>query len=252
MSGLLSKGTLVIHAITIAMLLVLAGLGVADDRRLADGDPLKERWYDLWNRLEERGAAGDHERVYHLLVTRYSEVHRAYHNLAHVKHALEEFDQVRRLAKDEVAVEFALWCHDAVYDIGSRTNEEESARFAGEAALEFGLSEEWAEDVAGLILATRHDALSDDADAQLVVDIDLSILGQSWDRFDVYEEEIRSEYAPVIEQRGVAGFNAGRAAILKRFLARPAIYATDYFHRKYDTQARENLRRSIERLEATP
>lgn len=210
---------------------------------------LQGRWLDLWGRLQQHGAEGDYEKVYRELVARYCESHRAYHNLAHVEHALDELDEVRDLAKDPDAVELALWFHDLVYDIGAGNNEEESARLARKAVVEFGLTEGLADRVSGLILATRHNATPLDSDAQLVVDIDLSILGQPPGRFDAYEEEIRSEYAPVIEERGAAGFNAGRARILRRFLTRPAIYSTDYFRRKYEESARANLRRSIERLE---
>jgi predicted metal-dependent HD superfamily phosphohydrolase len=219
--------------------------------RAADSSSLQIRWSELWSRLEQQGATGDHEKVYRALATRYSEPHRAYHTLKHVAHALEEFDQVRELAEDPLAVEFALWCHDVIYEIGVGGNEEASARFAVDSAASLGLSEDWAERVADLILATRHNASPEGADAQLVVDIDLSILGQTWEHFDAYEEEVRFEYAPVIEERGVDRFNSGRAAILKRFLDRSAIYATDYFRQKYEEQARANLLRSIERLEVT-
>ena len=160
---------------------------------------------------------------------------------------------MRELAKDPDAVELALWFHDVVYDIGARnnqeSNEEESARLAREEAVELGLTAEWAERVSQLVLATRHVAVPLEADAQLVVDIDLSILGQSRERFDAYEEEIRIEYAPVIEAQGTARFDTGRARILKGFLARPAIYTTAHFRQKYEQRARANLKRSIERLE---
>lgn len=212
-------------------------------------DSLQQRWLALWERLRLVGAAGEHERVYRELAARYCESHRAYHTLAHIRHTLDELDAARDLAQDPDAVEFALWFHDVVYDIGAGDNEEESARIAREAALAFGLSETWADRVSDLILATRHAATPVEADAQLMVDIDLSILGQPWQRFDAYEEEIRTEYAPVIEERGAARFNAGRAGILRRFLARPTIYSTDYFQEKYEESARANLQRSIERLE---
>ena len=83
-----------------------------------------------------------------------------------------------------------------------------------------------------------------------MIDIDLSILGQPPDRFDAYETEIRTEYAPVIEERGTAAFNSGRAGILRRFLDRPAIYSTEHFRARYERAARANLQRSIERLES--
>lgn len=211
--------------------------------------PLEQRWDSLWEKLEKRGAHGEPERVYRELTARYCEPHRAYHTLLHVQHVLDELDAVRELAEDPDAVEFALWFHDVVYDIGAGNNEEESARIAREAALGFALPEDWTNRVSDLILATRHAATPVEVDAQLVVDIDLSILGQPWERFDAYEKEVLAEYAPVIEERGAARFNAGRAAILKRFLERPQIYSTHHFQVKYEEPARENLRRSIARLE---
>lgn len=212
---------------------------------------IPSRWSDLWNRLEKRGANGDQEKVYRALTARYTEPHRAYHNLNHIEHALNELDRVRELAQDPIAVEFALWFHDVIYNIGARNNEEKSARFAKDAILEFGLDEKWAQRVSKLILATRHETPPTDLDARLVVDIDISILGQSRERFDAYERAIRHEYAPVIKSRGIARFNSGRATILRRFLGRPMIYSTDYFKQVYEEQARANLRHSIERLEGT-
>jgi predicted metal-dependent HD superfamily phosphohydrolase len=210
---------------------------------------LEQRWLELCSRLQQQGASGDHEAIYRTLVARYCEPHRAYHTLAHVEHALRELDGVRDLAEDPVAVELALWFHDVVYDIGASNNEEESARLAREAATNLGLTATRVDRVSQLILATRHDSPPTDADSRLVVDIDLAILGQPAERFDAYEEAIRKEYAPVIEQRGAAQFDAGRARILRRFLSRPTIYSTEYFRHKYEDAARANLRRSIERLE---
>lgn len=209
---------------------------------------LKERWLNLWTKLQQPGVASDPEKVYRRLTARYCEPHRAYHTLAHVAHSLDELDEVRELAKDPNAVEFALWFHDVVYDIGSANNEVESARFAQEAVQALGLAQEWANRVSDLILVTKHGTEPPEGDEQLVVDIDLSILGQPIERFDAYEDEIRIEYSSLIEERGLERFNAGRASILKRFLDRPAIYSTGYFRLKYEEPARANLRRSIEQL----
>ena len=87
----------------------------------------------------------------------------------------------------------------------------------------------------------------EDADAALLVDVDLSILGQSGDRFDQYEEQIRREYDWVEAK----AFSAGRSAILKSFLQRPFIYSTEFFRKKYEKPARENLVRSIDRLQGS-
>ena len=43
-------------------------------------------------------------------------------------------------------------------------------------------------------------------------------------------------------------FRAGRARILRGFLARPSVYSTPHFRNRYEQPARANLLRSLERL----
>ena len=97
--------------------------------------------------------------------------------------------------------------------------------------------------VGRLILATKNHEASLHADAALLVDVDLSILGKPPEQFWEYERQIREEYAWV--EKSV--FAAKRAEILRRFLARERIYQTDIFHR-IEAQARANLRASVQRL----
>jgi predicted metal-dependent HD superfamily phosphohydrolase len=161
--------------------------------------------------------------------------------MTHIAHCLEEFDGARDLAADPVAVELALWTHDAVYDPRAKDNEARSADLARGVAAAMGLSRERGERVAGLILVSTHQRLADDPDAQLFADIDLSILGRPSAVFAEYERQVRVEYAWVPEPL----FRAARSAILKSFLDRPAIYATPHFRRKYEAMARLNLSVSV-------
>ena len=140
------------------------------------------------------------------------------------------------LARDPEAVELAIWFHDAVHDPMARDNEEQSAALARRAGM--------GKHVEDLILATRHDRVPVGRDERILVDVDLSILGQPESRYDEYEERIRIEYRAVPEAR----FNAGRAAILRSFLERSWIYATDSFRERYEERARRNLGRSLQRL----
>ena len=199
---------------------------------------LQERWLDLWKRL---GAHGDPEPAYAELRRRYSEPHRAYHTLDHIRECLEEFDAAWGLARDPVAVLAAIWYHDAIYDTQATDNEERSAKLAREAAAAAGRPEEFQDRVEALILASRHRGSPAPGDAQLFVDIDLSILGQRRERFDRYEEQIRYEYA------WVPGpiFRSKRRAILQSFLDRPLLYSTPFFQNRYEARARENLKRSL-------
>ena len=93
-------------------------------------------------------------------------------------------------------------------------------------------------------MATCHDAVPSGIDQQILLDVDLSILGEKPERFDEYEKQIREEYSWV---PGVV-FRAKRRSILKGFLKRPAIYSTTKFVGAYEAQARENLNRSIRTL----
>jgi predicted metal-dependent HD superfamily phosphohydrolase len=98
--------------------------------------------------------------------------------------------------------------------------------------------------VSALILATKHDVIPSDKDQQILVDVDLAILGQPTAIFLEYENNIRKEYSWVLEK----DFREGRAKVLKRFLDRSHIYSTSVFQAKYEDKARANLKASIQNL----
>ena len=202
-------------------------------------DPASTRWSELWQRLGRDPAP-----LFADLARRYAEPQRAYHTMAHVLDCLAELEPARHLAQGVDAVELAIWYHDAVYDPHAHDNEEQSAELARQAMVATAMAEAFQRKVAALILATKHHDPSADGDAPLMVDIDLSILGQTAARFDEYEAQIRREYSWVSEE----AFRQGRAAILERFLARGRLYNTDYFRGKYEKRARENLLRSLNQL----
>lgn len=85
------------------------------------------------------------------------------------------------------AVEFAFWYHDVVYDTKTKDSEERNAVFAIEVVKNASLPDDFGQLVASLIMATKHSAALIDFDVRLLIDIDLSILGQSEDKFDEYE-----------------------------------------------------------------
>jgi predicted metal-dependent HD superfamily phosphohydrolase len=174
----------------------------------------------------------------------YAEQHRHYHNARHIGECLKEFDSVRELAGQPLAVELAIWFHDAIYDPHASDNEERSAGLAGQFLSSAGLGRQFQEPVARLVLATKQHDGSLHPDAPLLVDVDLSILGQPPERFWQYENQIRAEYEWVPNEV----FATRRAEILEQFLARKRIYSTDNFFRKYEAQARMNLRASVENL----
>lgn len=203
--------------------------------------PTPDRWARLWRQVS---ATGDPEPSYRELVSLYSQLHRHYHNLRHIAECLTEFDSARHLTNQPVAVELAIWFHDAIYDTRAQDNEECSAELARRRIAGAGGSDELCEAVAALVLATKTHEPSVHPDAPLIVDVDLSILGQPEVRFQEYEAQIHREYHWVPEET----FAAKRTEILKRFLARDRIYATDHFFAKYERLARTNLQSSIRAL----
>lgn len=202
---------------------------------------MKKRWLKFRSLV---GATGDPEPEWRSLESRYGEPHRVYHTLRHIGHCLDEFEGARPLAADPAAVEMALWYHDAVYDPRAEDNEERSAALAARAAETMGLPRAFGERVASLILVSAHRTPAAGSDPQLFADIDLAILGRPDAEFDEYERQVRAEYAWVAEPV----FRAGRSAILESFLERPAIYGTDFFRKRYEATARQNLSRSIARM----
>lgn len=205
----------------------------------------KQNWLDLWNRIDARGNG---EKVFNYLLKKYNEDGRYYHTFEHISHCLEEFERIRDLTKHTDALEFALWFHDVIYNTRLKDNEEQSAATALKVIQDASLPNTFGKLVENFILATEHNKsflYSDDIDIKLIIDIDLSILGSNEEEFDSYEEKIRKEYNWVPEKE----FSLGRIKILKSFLNRDKIYSTEQFQDLYEHQARENIKRSINKLE---
>jgi predicted metal-dependent HD superfamily phosphohydrolase len=181
------------------------------------------------------------------LLTRYTEAHRHYHNAAHVVTCLGELHGIGAplAGDDRGALDLALFFHDVLYDPQRKDNEEASAVFAHHFLA--GLVEPpLAKQVARLVRITDHRHPPAAPDEGLVIDADLSILGQPRAVFTAYEQAIRKEYAHVPDR----AFRAGRAKVLEHFLAQPRIYSTDPFFERYEVPARENLDWSMAQLRA--
>ncbi len=209
-----------------------------------DVDVLRDRW----QRLCRTFAASELcDTSWQLLRDSYSQPHRAYHNLTHITECLAHLDSVMGIINPPrvgTSIELALWFHDAVYDTHRHDNEEASAALADHHLEHAGAPPALRAQVSRLILATKHSATPVDEDSRWIVDIDLAILGADAARFEQYEEQIRQEYDWVPSD----AFREGRAAVLRKFLEREAIYGTPEFHARLENAARQNLQRSLAAL----
>jgi predicted metal-dependent HD superfamily phosphohydrolase len=202
---------------------------------------MKDRWQRVWQKLLAPRIPQD---VLGELMRAYSSPHRYYHNLTHIQDCLSIFDQTIFLAVHSEEVELAIWFHDAVYDTRRSDNEQKSAEWAEAVIRQSGLSREIAKRVVSAILATCHQEEVSGNDAQLLVDVDLSILGRDPEVFWWYEENIRKEYAWVPEDV----FRRERVKILSDFLDRKHIYYHGEYRERFEAKARANLEQAIERL----
>ena len=183
------------------------------------------------------------------LVALYRQPGRHYHGLAHIEALLALASEYRDRLSDPEAVDAAIWFHDAIYDSRRSDNEARSVALATEKLSSHAAPERLARIVAMIEATATHGLpdLGDEAttrDAAFFLDMDLSILGAPPAAFDSYEAAVRREYAWVDEK----AWRSGRAAVLKKFLARPRIFHTEAFRQDFEDQARKNMARSIAAL----
>ena len=173
------------------------------------------------------------------LVKRHTEPHRHYHNLSHIAEVLRAAARLIPPGDDPATLLFAAWFHDSVYDPTRPDNEAKSAELMRGLLAEFTTERE-RDEIARLILLTRHDAEVRDPAGIALVDADLAILGASESRYQAYAVAIQREYAHV----GDAGYCAGRGKVLAAFLARPSIYQHPVMVAEGEAAARANWRSS--------
>ena len=175
------------------------------------------------------------------LFSLYEIPYRDYHNINHIEHCLKELDSYSKDFLDFI-IELSIFYYDAVYAPKEKDNEKRSCDWA-----EFDLTmmKIPADDILKLkrlIMATKHDVYPNDReDEKIIVDIDLSILGQDEKIFNKYCIGIREEYSHVEDY----GYAKSRKKFLQKLLERPRIYQTNFFHEKYEVIARENIKREM-------
>jgi predicted metal-dependent HD superfamily phosphohydrolase len=173
------------------------------------------------------------------IIQAYSGPGRFYHTLDHVMAVLATVEGLAPHANNLNAVKLAAWLHDVIYDSKASDNEERSAHYAERLCEDLAICE--GPRVAALIRTTKAHEAGGDADAQVLIDADLAILGASEPVYQDYAEKIRQEYAWVPETE----YRRGRRRILESFLTKPRIY---HLLCHLEEPARRNLAAEIARL----
>ena len=182
------------------------------------------------------------------LKARHSEPQRHYHDWTHIEALLGHARSIESNLHDPLSVIYAILFHDAVYDPRAKDNERRSAELLLDTAP--AISPECLTRARAMIEATEGHILPTDLSAQELedcahfLDMDLAILGAAPERFDIYEAQIRLEYAHVPAN----DFRKGRASVLRHFAEREALYFSDWGQKRFEAQARANLARSLAAL----
>jgi predicted metal-dependent HD superfamily phosphohydrolase len=204
---------------------------------------LQVRWNRFCERLHVEGRFA--QTTFQELVDRYGEPHRAYHTLTHIHDCLKQFDVLRDHSSNPTAVELAIWFHDIVYSVRRKRNEEESAIKMVSFATLANIDPKTIEIATNCVLASKHDHSPQTHSEQVMIDVDLAILGQPWSLYEVYTQQIRKEYAHVPHLMYVLN----RRQIMKRFVdERPYIYFTPFMREHHEAQARVNIARELHLL----
>ena len=200
-------------------------------------DDLLANWNLSWSTLGPTPPAG----LVEALLSAWAESSRHYHALQHLAECIAWFEREKDTAERPAEVALALWFHDAIYDVHAHDNEQRSADWARDALHAARLPEDATARIHALVMATQHHAVPQGRDAELLVDIDLAILGAPPVRFAEYEQQIRTEYSYVPS----ALFEARRRHLLQRFFEREPLYATEGMRAACEAQAKSNLRTAI-------
>jgi predicted metal-dependent HD superfamily phosphohydrolase len=176
----------------------------------------------------------------------YAEPHRRYHTRRHIEQCLALLDKVPDLMDSERQVlSWAIWWHDAVYDPRASDNEALSAEMAKRDLRDLGAGLHVRDEVARLIrLTAGHEVEEEDRLGALMVSIDLAILGAPAAEYDAFVQAVRAEYAHVPDD----AWRKGRAAVMGKFLAAPAIFPAPDFRDSFEVPARANVAREIAAL----
>ncbi len=196
---------------------------------------LQTQWMRLCAALDvETAYAGQ---LWTQLACAYGEPQRHYHTLDHIGAVVADAVRLRdRFARPDVAL-LALFFHDVVYDPARRDNETRSADKL-DAWLGRRLDRDLLVACRRAIEATASHAAQGEADIDLVLDIDMAILGAPRAAYLRYAEDVAREYLPVY---GFDAYAAGRVKLfLEPTLARGSLFLTEPFAGLED-RARGNM-----------
>lgn len=205
---------------------------------------LLESWEGL---IARHTADPDALDIGRALLASWSEPHRRYHSITHLRDILAGVEELAEFAENADAVRLAAWYHDCVYD-GLPDDEERSARRAEEELSELGVRPGLVDEVARLVrLTVAHDPAAGDRNGEVLSDADLAALAVPGERYRLNTAAIRAEYAHIPDEV----FRKGRLQVLAALLGGPGVFRTESGRSRWESAARENLLMEMTAMAAT-
>jgi predicted metal-dependent HD superfamily phosphohydrolase len=183
---------------------------------------------ELWNEIEQH----------------YTKPTRHYHNLIHIAAVYNKLSAIKGLLVDWDMIQFSVFYHDIFYDTNKNDNELNSALLAKSNMRKLAIDDSKIGAVFNQILATQSHQNNSDIDTNYFTDADLSILGESWENYQVYSNQIRAEYIQYADDVYIRG----RLKVLNHFLEMERIFKTPHFYNFYELKAKQNLENEIKLL----
>ncbi|KIC95611.1 hypothetical protein [Flavihumibacter solisilvae] len=174
----------------------------------------------------------------------YTSKKRHYHTLQHLDNLLAQLTELKHKIQNWETLLFTLYYHDIIYNPLKSDNEEKSGDLAEKRLQQISVSSDTIELCKKQILATKSHLESADNDTNYFTDADLSILGQGWETYSSYYKSVRMEYSMYPDFL----YHPGRKKVLHHFLTMDRIFKTDFFYKKFETQAKQNLQKELELL----
>ncbi len=197
---------------------------------------------DIWAALISRHSRDpDAVETGRALLAAWSEPHRRYHGVAHLRDVLAGVEELADLAEDADAVRLAAWYHDCVYN-GLPDDEERSAVRAELDLSRLGVVGQLIDEVARLVRMTvSHDPAPGDRNAEVLSDADLAALALPAESYRRNTAAIRAEYAHVPDDV----FRKGRRLVLHALLEGPGVFRTEPGRQRWEAAAQRNLRAEL-------
>ncbi len=197
--------------------------------------------YNLWN--TEKNIDSDYR--YHSLVKRYNAPGRVYHTMSHLAYMVDwlyVYATQEKHGFDQKHLLPGIFMHDLINE-GKSDDVKKSVELIGQycnAACDPKI-------ISRYILATDHEMNEADREKmqleeRLIHDLDLAVLGDSYDVYLQYAAGIREEYIHISEKT----YAQRRITVLQMFIERENIFLLPFFRTRMESAARANINREIQ------